>query len=60
MIQNIKNEIKNLKFQLNLPSCINRKDIEDRVVFLEAKLEKLKLDSNQFLMDYYAEEIYPL
>lgn len=60
MIQNIKNEIRNLKFQLNLPSCINKKDIEARVIFLEAKLEKLKLDSKQFLMDFYTHETYSL
>lgn len=60
MIKNIEVEIANLKFQLNLPACTNKKQIQDRLNFLIEKKEKLKVDSKQFLMDYYAEETYPL
>tara|TARA_S200000501_G_scaffold370569_1_gene411981 strand:- start:2356 stop:2538 length:183 start_codon:yes stop_codon:yes gene_type:complete len=60
MIKNIEVEIANLQFQLNLLHCSNREKIQNRLFFLKAKLEKLKVDSKQFLMDYYHNETHSL
>lgn len=60
MIKNIDAEISNLQFQLNLPKCINRKEIENRLTFLIEKKEKNKLDAKQFMMDFYTHDSYPL